>query len=311
MRFAIAMACAFAAAAQAAPLDAQTVILENGAQKITAQDFDAAMTRFPENLRDTARASSDTILKMIDALYVNRVLAQRARDAGLDKDPLVQKRMEQLGEGFLAGKYLEMVEKRTVVPALEARALELYTADPKRYVEPATASVTHIVVSLVGRTPAQARERVLEARAKLEAGQPLAEVVRAYSDDRAPRPSPGYLGAVKRSDLEEPLANAVFSMEPGQWSQPIATRTGMHIVRVTDRKAERQLPFREAKAGIMEEQADKYRKGITEKEVLDVRNSRANVIHRDRVEALKSRVDPALLDQAYREAVDKIQAQQR
>ncbi|HUP29485.1 MAG TPA: peptidylprolyl isomerase [Usitatibacter sp.] len=312
MRFAIAIAGALlAGTACAATPDPKAVILENGTQKITVEDFDAAMTRFPENLRDTARASGETILKLIDALFVNRVLAQRARDAGLDRDPVVQKRIEQLVEGFLAGKYLETLDKRTVVPDLEARAFELYTADPKKYLEPATASVSHIVVSLVGRTPEQARERVLEARAKLEAGEPLEAVARAYSDDRTPRPAAGQLGTVKRSDLEEPLADAAFSMESGKWSAPISTRTGMHIVRVADRKAERQLPFKDAKAAIVEEQADKFRKAAIEKEINAVRNNPANVIDRDRVEALKSRIDPALLDKAQRDAVDKIQTQQR
>lgn len=312
MRFAIAIAgVLLAGAACAATLDPKAVVLENGTQKVTVEDFDAAMTRFPENLRDTARASGETILKMLDAVFVNRVLAQRARDAGLDRDPMVQKRIEQLVEGYLAGKYLETLDKRTVVPELEGRAFELYTADPKKYVEPATASVSHIVVSLVGRTPEQARERVLEARAKLEAGESLEGVARAYSDDRTPRPAAGQLGTVKRSDLEEPLANAVFAIEPGKWSAPISTRTGMHIVRVADRKAERQLPFKDVKASIVEEQADKVRKAAIEKEINGVRNSPSNVIDRGRVEALKSQVDPALLDKTQREAVDKIQAQQR
>lgn len=310
MKSPIALLSAFAScAALAAPLAPDAVVLENGPYKITAQDFDAAMTRFPDKLRDEARANPETILKMLDAIFVNRVLAQRARDAGLDRDPLVQKRREQLDEGFLAGKYLELVEKRTVVPPLEARALELYKADPKLYTQPATAAVSHIVVSLVGRTPEQARERALEARAKLLAGEPLASVARQYSDDKTARQAPGQLGVVKRADLEPALADEVFSIRPGEWSEPIATRTGMHLVRATERTEARQLRFEEVKAAIIEEQADKYRKRATEKEVLDVRNNPGNVIHRDRVEALKSDIDPALIDKAHREAAEKAQSQ--
>jgi hypothetical protein len=311
MKLPIALLGAFAcsAAFAAAPLAPDTVILENGPNKITVQDFEAAMTRFPDNLRDEARANPETILKMIDAIFVNRVLAQRAREAGIDRDPLVQKRREQLEEGFLAGKYLELVEKRTVVPPLEARALELYKADPKPYVQPATAAVSHIVVSLVGRTPEQARERALEARAKLLAGESVAAVARQYSDDKTPRPEPGFLGVVKRADLEGPLADAVFSIKLGEWSEPVATRTGMHLVRATERTDARQLRFEEVKAAIIEDQADKYRKRATEKEVLDVRGNPSNVIHRDRVEALKSDVNPALIDKAHREALEKIQSQ--
>ena len=73
------------------------VLLENGPAKVTVRDFDAAMTRFPENLRDEARAYPSVIMRNLDALFVNRVAAQKAVEAGLDKDPLVRQRMKKFG----------------------------------------------------------------------------------------------------------------------------------------------------------------------------------------------------------------------
>src|SRR4051794_30141532 len=88
------------------PLEPSTVILEKGPVKVTARDFDAAMIRFPEDLRDMARSQPDTVLKVLDGVFVNRSLAQKAIDAGIDKDPLVQQRLVQVRENFLATKYL-------------------------------------------------------------------------------------------------------------------------------------------------------------------------------------------------------------
>src|SRR3982751_5140710 len=118
--FAAAMLAAAQGCAVGAPKEPppDSVLLENGPAKITVQDFDAAMTRFPANLRNEARAYPSIIIRNLDALFVNRVAAQRAKAAGLDKDPLVQQRMLQLQESFLAQKYIDHLYETVKVPDL-------------------------------------------------------------------------------------------------------------------------------------------------------------------------------------------------
>src|SRR4051812_16290844 len=145
----------FQGCAVAAPkekLAPETVVLENGAVKITAKDFEAAMTRFPENLRDEARAYPAVIIKNLDALFVNRVAAERAKAAGLANDPLVQQRLVQIQEGYLAQQYLDHVYATAKVPDLSLRAEEIYKSDPKHWMQQATAVLDDLVVNTVGRT---------------------------------------------------------------------------------------------------------------------------------------------------------------
>lgn len=312
MRKAIAIAAlvAGAGAVAAAPsLAPGTVLLENGPNKITAADFEASMTRFPEYLREEARANPETIMKMIDALFVNRVLAERAAKAGIADDPLVKQRLEQLKEGYLAQKYLEHVEKQYKPPNLEARARDLYKADPKRFTEPATATVSHIVVGLGGRTPEMARQRAAEAHAKLASGAPFGEVAVQYSDDPNVKTHRGELGALRLADLDPDMGPRVFALREGELSEPIVTRRGVHVVRVTARKPERQRTFDEVKASIIEEEADKLRKRATEDVLREIRNSASNVIYPERVQALKSDIDPKLINRAHREAIEKVEIQ--
>jgi len=232
--FAAGMAFAANAAQKIAP---DTVVLENGNDKVTARDFDAAMTRFPEDLREEARAQPDTILKMLDALYVNRVLARRAVEKGALKDPLVTTRLEQLKEAYLAQKYLDDFDKAYKLPNLEQRAREIYLVDPKKYSDPPMVSLSHIVVSLWGRTPEMGKQRALEARAELQAGKPWAEVAAKYSDDPNVRRHRGDLGLVKQTDLEPVIAEALDKMKQGDVSEPLVSRTGVHLVRLDGRKA--------------------------------------------------------------------------
>src|ERR1043166_3388573 len=77
-------------------IDPETVVLENGRERVIARDFDAAMTRFPVELREEARAYPSVVMKNLDAIFVNRVAAERARELGLGQDPLSQQRMKQL-----------------------------------------------------------------------------------------------------------------------------------------------------------------------------------------------------------------------
>ncbi len=307
---ACAMTAFAACTAIAAPAaDPSTVLLENGGVKVTVADFDAAMTRFPEHLRDEARAHPETILKIIDAIFVNRTLAQRAAAAKADEDALFRTRLEQLRDGYYAQKYLEMVETRTVLPALGKRAEELYKSDPARYTDPARVSPSHIVVSMQGRTPEMAKARAEEARAKLLAGEDFNSVAKQYSDDSNYGRHRGELGWVKATDIEPALAEVAFKIKPGEWSPPIVTRGGVHLIRVKERREARLVPFAEVKSSIIEEEADRLRKKATEDEIAKIRNNPANTVYAERVEALKSHIDPAQIDKAHRDAIEKIQNQ--
>jgi peptidyl-prolyl cis-trans isomerase C len=307
---AIALALLAGGTLAAPAVDPGMVVLENGKEKVTALDFDAAMTRFPENLRDEARAYPDTIMRMIDALFVNRVLADRAREAGLDKDPLVQRRLQQVGEAYLAQKYLELVEKRTKLPDLEQRALELYKAEPKRFTQPPTASISHLVVGLQGRTADMALARAREAHAKIKAGADFTEVAREYSDDPQFVRHKGDLGFVKEADLGETVGKAIFALKAGEVSEPIVTPGAVHIVKVKARKEGALRKFADVKATIIEEEADKIRKRATESELTAIRTTPSNTIYRDRVELLKSNIDPNTIDRAHRDAIEQIHNQQ-
>ena len=303
----IAAATALSAAAAAPALDPSTVLLENGPVKVTARDFEAAMTRFPENLRLEARANPDNLLKMIDAIFVNRELARRASEAKIDQDPLVRGRLEQIREAFLATKYLEYVEKTAKVPNLDARAHELYKAEPERFTEPPTASFSHILIGLEGRTRDMALERAVAVRKLLVNGADFGKIAREYSDDPAFKRTKGELKYVKQADLDSEIAPGAFAMDKvGEWSEPIPSRFGFHLLRLNSRMPGGLRKFEDVKQAIMDAEGDRLRKRATEDVVRSIRNDHNNVIHLDRIGALKSDIDPAMINAAHRQAIEKL-----
>lgn len=304
------LAAASLLAVSAAAIAAEpVVVLENGPIQVTDQDFKASLTRFPENLRELASAQDEVVRRNIDTLFVNRTLAARARAEGLDKDPLVQLRGVQIQEAFLATKYLEQAEAKFKVPPLEARARELYLADPSRYMNPSLARVHHIVVSHMNRTPEMAKARAEEARAKLVAGKPLAEVSQEYNEGPLLSRKTGDLGEVAKADLEPTLGEAAFTQPLKAWSQPIVLRTSTHLVWVEYRKPAQQFKFEDVKAAIIEDEADKLRKAATERLLTSIRADPKNTVYKDRAEALRSNFDLSKADAAQREAIRQIDSQ--
>jgi peptidyl-prolyl cis-trans isomerase D len=83
---------------------------------------------------------------------------------------------------------------------------------------------------------AKAMERAQALRKEIEGGKDFAEVAKASSEDQSTKPSGGDLGWVSRNTWEPALANAAFALEPGQVTQPIETKFGIHLVKVEEKK---------------------------------------------------------------------------
>src|SRR5258706_907185 len=140
----IALAIGAAGAAEASrPGDKPLVV--NGDLSLTTLDFDAYMERVPPQLRDEFRAEYSKINPTVDALWVRRVLAARARAAGMDKDPIMAARMRLAADDLLAEAYLQGVARKAKVPNLEARASDIYKAHQKDYAMPAAIMAEHIL----------------------------------------------------------------------------------------------------------------------------------------------------------------------
>src|SRR6266446_1116710 len=90
----------YAPPGQAAQADAPLVV--NGQVSLTTTDFEAFMVSVPAKSREEFRMNAERVNGTVDALWVKRMLAQKARDAGMDKDPIIAARMRQAGDAMLA-----------------------------------------------------------------------------------------------------------------------------------------------------------------------------------------------------------------
>lgn len=72
-------------------------------------------------------------------------------------------------------------------------------------------------------------------------GADFEQLARTNSTDTATAATGGRLGWFTRQEVPVPVAEAAFSLQPGQISQPVQTEFGWHIIRVLERQEDRPL----------------------------------------------------------------------
>lgn len=300
---ALVFATAVLASLPAPAVEPSTPLISAGPVVVTARDFEAQMLRIPPDLWRESRATLDRVAQMTDTLFVNRVLALEAKKAGLLDDPLVVARTQQVVEAYQARLVLENMEKNLGATILEARAREIYLSDRAKYKVPERFEVEHLLVNLWGRTKEMALAQIKEARGKLASGANLAAIVKEYGSDisnpRQPLPT-GKLGVVAASSLDAAIGTRLPGLKVGEWSEPIETRAGWHIVRVVAKIPGADIPFEQVKDAIIEEERAKAVKKATEEKLQAIRNQPGTKVDTAALESLVMPVSKEEIEALHR-----------
>jgi parvulin-like peptidyl-prolyl isomerase len=87
----------------------------------------------------------------------------------------------------------------------------------------------------VPRSDAQALALINEIKQKLDAGGDFAALAKEYSEDTGSKDEGGELGWFAKSQMVTEFADAAFSLQPGQVSEPVKTQYGYHLIKVEER----------------------------------------------------------------------------
>lgn len=137
---------------------------------------------------------------------------------------------------------LQKVVSRDVTSELEMNddvlRMEYERRKEETYRLPEQARVFEIVLRFDSQDPAGrelSASRIEEARAKIAAGTPFADVAREVSQGNA-RERGGDLGLVSKGELLPALDTVVFSNPPQEYPPPVLLAGSIHLFRVTERK---------------------------------------------------------------------------
>ena len=216
--------------------------------------------------------------RQIDALkkqnqISDEQLEQLLKSRGMTLDTYRQ----QIREGLLVTKVVN-AEVRSRLIILDGELHEAYEARQENYRISGTQTVSHILFLLAERSSdEEAARRRVEADGVLRAireGGDFAALAREHSEGPSAERG-GLLGTFKADELLPGFDEATAELQPGEVSDVVRTRVGLHIIRLEDRQMDSFRPLE------------------------DVREELQNDLLRDRTEAKYQEWLDALRLQAY------------
>jgi peptidyl-prolyl cis-trans isomerase C len=254
----IAFAVLIGWAAPAAAEDNSPAIAESPRGRITLAEYEAEMAKLAPPARAQFAANRTRLVQLLNSLYLNRTVANDARAAGLDRDPVVAHQIALLIDKTLAQIWIAKVEEKAAAAfdadpgKYVARAREIYLSDMEKYKTPEKVRVFHVLVKVGPEGDAAARKRAEALRAKIAAGTPIADVARDESDDPTAKGTGGDLGFFTAKDFDPEFTAAAFALtRRGELAPVTKTKFGYHVIEFQERKPAVQRSFDEVKQEIL------------------------------------------------------------
>jgi peptidyl-prolyl cis-trans isomerase C len=225
---------------------------------ITADEFKARLDEQSPFIR--ARYSTlERKKEFLDNLIRFEVLALEAERQGLGNDPDVQQTLKKIMVQKLVQKNFSEPGATADVP--EADVQKYYEEHVAEYVRPRRVRASAIVLQAPQGSPERAKKLAAaqKALARLKAEDkrsPLAftQLVSELSDDVTTKAAGGDLQFKSRDELEKAysteLADAVFSLKPGETSGVVQSAQALYVVRFTGEQPELNRTFEQVKPQI-------------------------------------------------------------
>jgi len=136
----------------------------------------------------------------------------------------------------------------------DADAKDFYDKNADKFQVPDEVRASHILFAV----PQDAKPDVVaekeklakKTEARIKKGEDFAKLATELSDDPGSKATGGDLNFFTHDRMVPEFADQAFKMKVGEVSDPVKTQYGFHIIKVTDKKAARTVPFDEAKEKI-------------------------------------------------------------
>ena len=249
----------------------------NGADSVYYSTDDFEITEFDRRmyLRNAPDATDEHVgsrirnLQALSDLYAMEVLMSDVDDLGLlsktERDWIARHavQLETLK------RYMRFeVDRQLRLTDWDAEAMEAYQASPDAYQIQETVSVRTLLIRRDERSEDEAlrfaHELLVQARLP---GADFEELVRMNTEDEAAIATGGLMENVKRGQTVEPFERAAFTLrDEGEFSEPVVSQFGVHLIQLLDHQLPRQKSFEEAKQGIIDDlrpaRAAQYRQAV-------------------------------------------------
>jgi peptidyl-prolyl cis-trans isomerase SurA len=234
----------------------------------------------PEQLKaDIEDRQKNTLRDLID----QSLLVQRGKDMGINVEPEVIKRLDQIRidnkfpdmdalenavskqgtnwedfknnirNGILTQRVIgQEVGSHIVVGHDEIE--KFYKEHQQEFVRPEQVAVAEILVSTEGKSEAELadlKKKAETARKRVQDGEDFSEIAKRFSDGSTAKQG-GFLGVYKRGELSKELEDIVFKMKKKELTDVLDTKQGYLVLQVLERYEQGQQPLNKVENEINE-----------------------------------------------------------
>ena len=256
------------------------VVARVNGQDVTKADFEKMIKGAESNLGMPipAEARDDILRRLLDQLVVQTLLEQEAKARGLtateaDVDAMLKEVRQRFstqqefdaalkergmtlaglrqdaGRDITANKVID-AELSALPGPTDDEVRDYYAKNADKFTEQETVRASHILITAArdadAATKAKARATIDSVLEKAKAGQDFAALAKEFSQDPGSGAQGGDLNYFRRGMMVPEFNDAAFALQPGQMSDVVTTQFGYHLIKVTDRKPGRVVPFDEA-----------------------------------------------------------------
>jgi parvulin-like peptidyl-prolyl isomerase len=212
---------------------------------------------------------------------VERFKGRKEFDKALKSTGFTEKTLRRFISRDVLAEKVRKVEVDDKVRVTDAVVLEYYEKNKSRYMKPEEYRASSILVKV--NPAATTEERVkLRARAdalliKIKDGADFGQVAYDNSDDMS-RIKGGDMGYFHTGRTVPEFEAAVKKLKVGEVSGIVESMYGFHIIKLTDKKEPRQLPYDEVKDKIRAQLVEKEKKRLFDAWMGDLR-SKATIVY--------------------------------
>jgi peptidyl-prolyl cis-trans isomerase C len=186
--------------------------------------------------------------QIIKALPSREVYRDRLRQTGFTEESYTEDLKKRLSASLLIQQ-----EITPTISVSDTEVHEFYAANYERFKTPEQIHARHILIKVKPganeATKEVARKRINAILAKAKAGEDFSELAKKYSEGPT-GPKGGDLGFFSRGQMVPPFEEAAFALKPGEISDVVQTRFGVHIIKIDEHRAAAVVSETDANARI-------------------------------------------------------------
>jgi peptidyl-prolyl cis-trans isomerase C len=236
----------------------------NGLQ-IGFEEFKYMVDHAPATVQSEAKSNAAARYELLADLMVSKSILRKTESLNINGDSdnyyKFQFQLIQLVKAFDKQLFQDGLE----IPNLDSLALERYRVSKEEIArKPETRQLSHILLLCTESCDVEKKKTQLqELRQRLVEGDSFPDIAAEFSQDPGSRQRGGRLSrpiGLEDENVDEAFRLTAFSLsQPGDLSEIVQSRFGLHVMRLEEVNVSRLYTFEEIKPALLKELEARYR----------------------------------------------------